>query len=379
MIEPSEDQKAALDAIADWYHNSPEQSYCLGGLAGTGKTTIAAAIPEFLGGVATAYCAYTGKAALVLSKRLGQKATTIHRLIYSPTEYKCGKYPKCGKHCRDCGVTFNRNEAFRDARPRLVVVDEASMVSREIYDDLMAFGVKVLWIGDHGQLPPVGRDSFNLMGDPDFRLERIHRQAEGSPILRLAMTAREQGVIPYGEVAEGVGKYRSTGKIDIDSDEWGSDLLMLCGYNRTRVGLNKAARSERGFTAPHPVPGDRVVCLRNNHDAGVFNGMLGTVLEVDTDDPYALGLTVQPDGDFPVYKGRAALEQFGSEKTLMGIPRRTDLWDYGYALTVHKAQGSEAERVIVFEEPFGTADDRRRWLYTAVTRAKSKLEIYGRG
>jgi ATP-dependent exoDNAse (exonuclease V) alpha subunit len=101
--------------------------------------------------------------------------------------------------------------------------------------------------------------------------------------------------------------------------------------------------------------------------------MTGTLAEIKT---YKGGylVTVDLDGG-GYYGGRCLAEQFGAEKTIGEAPRGMDLWDFGYVLTVHKAQGSEADRVLLIEEPFGQPDVRRRWLYTAITRAKQELEI----
>jgi superfamily I DNA/RNA helicase len=90
------------------------------------------------------------------------------------------------------------------------------------------------------------------------------------------------------------------------------------------------------------------------------------------------------EGEDYTYNGYSLREQFGAATTVREVPlgpdgQRGDLWDFGYALTVHKAQGSQAERVLVFEERFARSseEDWRRWLYTAVTRAESQLTIVG--
>jgi exodeoxyribonuclease-5 len=349
----------------------------LGGLAGTGKTTLAKALPRAfnLGPDAVAYCAFTGKAAAVLNKKLGGKvATTIHGLIYQKVENHCDKCPRLldedarchNAACPRCTLEWERKYSL-EPNIKLIVVDEASMIGEVIHDDLASYGVKIIWIGDHGQLPPVS-GSLNLMEAPDVRLETIHRQAADSPILKLALEARQSGRIPYGEFGPGVVKHRADG-----SFEYRDGTLVLCGLNRTRVKLNRAVRANLGLTSELPQVGDRVICLRNNRYAGVYNGSTGTLTDIE----HGRGLhyiAVDLDGGGS-YAGRCLPEQFGAEKTMSDAPRGTDLWDFGYALTVHKAQGSEADSVILFEEPFGPPDVRRRWLYTAITRAKEQLEI----
>lgn len=375
-MELTTEQAAAVRQVRNLFGEG-RQEVTLGGLAGTGKTTIAKELPRVLKlrGGQVAYCAFTGKAAAVLNKKLGAKvATTIHGLIYMRVEQHCERCPRRENEeahchsatCPNCALEWERKYVL-EPEIRLIVVDEASMINETIHDDLASYGVRILWIGDHGQLPPIS-GSLNLMFDPDVKLETIHRQAEGSPILQLALLARQTGRIPYGEFGPGVVKRRGDGSLD-----WQEGTLALCGRNRTRVALNRAIRKTLERNPEVPEPGDRLICLRNNRVAGVYNGMTGTLAEIKT---YKGGylVTVDLDGG-GYYGGRCLSEQFGAEKTISEAPRGMDLWDFGYVLTVHKAQGSEADRVLLIEEPFGQPDVRRRWLYTAITRAKQELEI----
>lgn len=372
----STEQASAVRQVRNLYRDG-RQEVTLGGLAGTGKTTIAKELPRVfkLGRHEVAYCAFTGKAAAVLNKKLGGRyATTIHGLIYSRIEYHCEACPRSESEearchsvtCPKCITEWMRKPVL-EPEIRLIVVDEASMINETIHDDLASYGVRILWIGDHGQLPPIS-GSLNLMDDPDVRLEAIHRQAADSPIIQLAMLARSEGKIPYGEFGPGVVKRPSDGAF-----EWTDGTLALCGRNKTRVSLNRAVRANLELNPSHPVPGDRLICLRNNKYAGIYNGMTGTLTEIEFNKGTFL-MTVDIDGGGE-YRGRCLPEQFGAERTISEVPRSTDLWDYGYVLTVHKAQGSESDRVLLFEEPFGDWDARRRWLYTAITRAKQELEI----
>jgi exodeoxyribonuclease-5 len=376
----TDEQEQAVDLIADWYGQRPRRfqstnaqpPMTVGGLAGTGKTTIANQLPEYLGVPRgrVAYCAFTGKAASRL-----QNGQTIHRLIYQPTELHCDECPRlmdkeafCHGNCKNCTTIFDR-------RPRiegydLIIVDEASMVNASIYKDLISYRVPVLWIGDHGQLPPV-KGSFNLMADPVIRLEKIHRQLADSPILALAMHARRTGWVPFGVKGPGVSKRHLNG------NDWPLDReFFLCGKNNTRVALNREIRAHRGYPAEHPVPGDRLVCLRNDYDTGVYNGQLAVVQEWrEENDPEFWVLRVLVDGEKTPVEVVAYAPQFGAEKTRIDTPRWCALWDYGYALTVHKAQGSEADDLVLVEQPIS---DKKRWLYTGITRAKRTLEIIAR-
>jgi exodeoxyribonuclease-5 len=259
----------------------------------------------------------------------------------------------------------------------LVIVDEASMVSDKIWKDLTKYGVPVLAVGDHGQLPPV-KSEFNLMRDPEIKLETIVRQLAGSPIIKMSMLAREQGHIPFGEYGPGVVKVPHTqlGRVELDPDS--EDQMLIVGYNKTRNAINEQLRRQCNRSG-EPQKGDVVICLRNDYERGVFNGMRGRVQEFDSANPMAPWAEIEVFGEDFIYEGLVSLDQFGQPKTGTEVNRRLGLWDYGYALTAHKAQGSEAQSVVVIEErmPSATDEYHARWLYTAITRARTELTLVG--
>jgi exodeoxyribonuclease-5 len=387
----SQDQVAALRAIGAWYRGRTAPYLTLGGYAGTGKTTLISylrqALNDFDANATVGFCAYTGKATRVLQEKLreqrtmrkGDSVSTIHSLIYT-TQDGGGSAPK-----------WELKEALDRS---LLVVDEASMVDEIIWRDLLSFGIPVLAVGDHGQLPPVG-SSFNLMTDPTIKLERIFRQEEGSAIIEVATMARETGVLPVAEFGAGVRKMdRALPETGVEVQEllsgWKTDLLILCGYNNTRVKLNQAIREMRDMISPEPQSGDRVVCLRNNRTKHIFNGMIGRigrVVPVTGDDGTGwYEAEIELEGEDYTYSGYILRSQFGAATTEKDVPlgpdgERGDLWDFGYALTVHKAQGSQSQSVLLFEERFAKSSDEdwRRWLYTAVTRAELELTVVGPG
>lgn len=394
-VKLSAEQAQALETIGAWLRHTTNKSntdrkqyLTLGGYAGTGKTTLLGALRYILKqnnpDIHVAFAAYTGKAAVVLKNTLksqktlytGDNVSTLHSLMYY-SDAKVGDTPHWRKR--------------EHLKYQLIVIDEASMVGEDIWQDLLSFGLPVLAVGDHGQLPPIGT-SFNLMQDPEIRLETIWRQEQDSPIIELATTARHTGNIAVGKYGAGVEKLDKTNS---ESGERIEELLtqtqthqtmVLCGYNHTRQKLNKHMRTIREFETADPVRGDTIVCLRNNRETGLHNGMLGTISAVgEADhDPDNVWWYMQANFDDILFEGYCPRAQFGASTTLRDVPRRkkadiTGLFDFGYALTVHKAQGSQAQRVIVFEERFSQMSDEdwRRWLYTAVTRAEQELYIIG--
>lgn len=387
MIKLTKDQDKALKTITDWYLSKSRSPFLtLGGYAGTGKTTLIALFRGLLNkekkDAKVAFCSFTGKATRVLKQTLvenkfiykSDNISTIHSLIYSPIV----------NNGQDI-VGWEKKEKINFD---LIIADEASMIDQSIWNDLLGYHIPILAVGDHGQLPPIN-GSFNLMSKPQIKLEEIHRQRKGDPIIDISILARHDGFIPVGKYGDSVIKISRT------SDE-GSDVineilnnftpgqLILCGYNVTRLKLNKFIRSNLGFYSDSPQANDRVICLRNNHEKNIYNGMLGTIKSIEDNDDDTKFAHIEFDDEDATYKGYILSEQFNNKESLNFTNKRhrtlkSDLFDFGYALTVHKAQGSQASNVILFEERFAKMDDEtwRRWLYTGVTRAQDKLVIVG--
>lgn len=384
-IELSTKQTDILTDIKGWYTKKDVQHLTFGGYAGTGKTTLLGHLSEVLHvenkKIKIAFCSYTGKASRVLHRKLKEADAidmndyvgTIHRLIY-----------KAIVDSNDEIIGWEKIDD-KDFEYDLIVVDEASMVTQNIWRDLLSFDRPVLAVGDHGQLPPI-EGKFNLMENPKIKLEEIFRQEKNNPIIKVSAIARKYGEIPVMNYSDTVIKYDKN-REDLQEilssvfESFDNDTMILTGYNSTRVRLNKAIRQLLEFDSPEPQNGDRVICLKNNHMDSIFNGMTGTVLAISKEGEAGnkyFEAEIDFDGeDFPFY-GNLAIEQFGEKTTLPFDKNRTaNLFDFGYALTVHKAQGSQARRVVVFEERFPrmTDDLWRRWLYTAVTRATEELYI----
>lgn len=436
MIELTGEQAEAADAIRQWYRGASVDGYdrshllkaatlTLGGYAGTGKTTMLGELPRILQLPLSriVFTSFTGKAVSVMRGKLPRGATcsTLHRLLYRPRQkmvcIESGEdaaefrledvetgnfirpYGEMGFYCFPHHPADRRNADRKPCEVRkaldwspvmnpledfeLVVVDEASMLSEKLWADLIKWGIPVLAVGDHGQLPPV-KSEFNLMANPQIRLEKILRQAEESPIIRMATLARTTGRIPLGEYGPACVKlppFKRASALRRLHPEKGD--LALCSFNRTRNWLNTDLRKR--LVAPpdgRPVVGDLVICLRNSYEAGVFNGMRGRITElgpvIELERPQRFAAIQLLDDDYE-FEGEISTEQFGLPKTDNSIPRRLGLWDFGYAMTVHKSQGSQADRVLVIEERFPNDDDafHARLLYTAVTRAARSLCVVG--
>jgi exodeoxyribonuclease V len=383
----SPDQAEVISALSDWLKNPNGQSITVGGYAGTGKTTLISVLralikeqhPKFH----VAFACYTGKASQVLKQKLvAQKAIlkddfcgTIHSLMYTAVTDDDGKI-----------LRWKRNP---DLPYDLIVIDEASMVTSDIWKDLSAYNLPMIAVGDHGQLPPI-ESAFNLMDDPQLRLETIHRQAEGNPIIELATMARQNGEIPFKKFSDSVRKVDRRNEDSMELfEQWltsyPKESLVLCARNKTRTALNKHIRKVRGYESEIPQVGETLICLKNNYESAggpIYNGMLGTLTRLEEKYIHWFDVDVQFHDEHRLFTGEISQHQFGQEKVIQSVKglhysRIGDLFDFGYALTVHKAQGSQAKTVVVFEEyaPYMSDEEWRRWLYTAVTRASERLLI----
>lgn len=348
-------QQQVHDHIIDWF-KSDGNLLTLGGYAGTGKTTLIGVTIDDLKqnkAIRVAFCAYTGKASTVLKSKLRMMSDdycgTIHGLIYEMVGKFAGK-----------PIFERRDHIDYD----LIVIDEASMIDSQIFNDLQSYGIPILAVGDHGQLPPIN-GKLNLMENPDIKLEQIMRQEEGNPIVRLATMARVSGDIPIGDYGQNVRKIVGMNYL---RDFIVPDVIILAAMNKTRVNINHFMRSTLDLKDA-PKQGEPVICLRNNRFAGIYNGNISNLISIKISGKY-----YSIETDLP-YSGTVLKEQFGSKYTcnVEGV----DLFDWAYCITTHKAQGSEFDNVILIEERMSQMDDDnwRRWLYTGVTRARKCLTI----
>ena len=319
----------------------------LAGYAGTGKSHIIKYLKEFFPGYSV--CAFTGKAANVLRRR-GIQATTIHSLIYTPDKNDDGTVDFVLKPSLDCNG---------------IIVDEASMISEELYYDLSVFNIPIIWIGDHGQLEPVGTD-FNLMKNPMYKLEQIHRNA--GEIAQFAQHLR-QGRPAAAFNGDG-SQIEFATYWDVSPKQYSEVDQIICAYNKTRVRTNETVRKHLGYKNILEI-GEKVICLQNDNNLNIFNGMQGHVKDVSqTQNRHFLDLVTDDDEWSQIRYDR---HQFGQEKSVTDwYENMPTPFDYAYCITCHKAPGDEWDNVMVVEQRCKNWE-HRRWAYTAASRAKNKL------
>lgn len=372
QFSPQQDE--ALQAVSRWLKAGRPQLFRLFGYAGTGKTTLARHFASHVDGQVQ-FAAFTGKAAQVLRSKGATNARTIHSLIYRPKGEEETADEITGKTSMTPTFTLNRQSPISKAK--LIIVDECSMVDEALGRDLLSFGVPVLVLGDPGQLPPISGGGFFTEAEPDHLLTEIHRQARDNPIIRLAADVREGREFMKGDfgAAQVIAKEDVTQNLVLEADQ------VLVGTNRTRKRYNQRLRELKGFSAAYPQAGDKLVCLRNDPAKGLLNGSLWKVMSSarETIKP-GINLLVSPEEDDPergIAKIKLLKAQFDDPDTEIpwATKKRFDDFDYGYALTVHKAQGSQWDNVVLFDESFAFRDMRQRWLYTAVTRAAKRLTV----
>lgn len=371
----SSEQTQAISSIAAWF-DSPYRSpvFRIDGYAGTGKTTIISHAIDALGIEKVLYAAFTGKAASVMTRK-GLPATTLHRLLYRPVEVE-EEDPETKEKTKV--VRWKKNRRSNVGEASLVVLDEVSMVGRKLANDLLSFGTPVLVLGDPGQLPPINGDGAFTDGEPDVMLTTIHRQARESKIIEVATMAREGTHIPFGKYGDKVIKMR---RRDLTTDMLMRADQVICGFNKTRSALNFRMRNAAGVHQPLPWghPGEKIICLENNYEFGVLNGAFLRLSDVEDGDGESFSADVTSDdceiGDVGTRCGLEK-ESFFAEQRSDG-PNDLVKCCWGYAITCHKSQGSEWPNVIVIDDGWGRGrgDDRKRWIYTAITRASEKLVI----
>ena len=366
-------EEAVRIAVERFKHKEPYT--CISGFAGTGKSTAVQFIIDALDidEDCIAYCAYTGKASLVLQQKGCPGATTAHRLLYNTKELPDGTFQHTPRKCPPENL-------------KLIVVDEISMLEKEQWEILMQWGVPVICLGDPFQLPPIHEDNGVLQHSHVF-LDEVMRQAQDSEIIRLSMDVRDGKRLNCfkGKDVRVVFKDTISDRLLVTAD------MVLCGKNATRFLLNNRIRRTYWGDkyVDEPINGDKCICLKNQWSVGdLVNGSIGTISNIRKEDSFYLKpkMLANFDTDYNDWfmdlsmdykiftEGKPTVNQENWKMYPKEI--RPMEFDYAYCTTVHKSQGSEYGKVVLFNEYLGSDREQYlRWLYTGITRSNDKLVI----
>ena len=389
-MELTKRQEQGLKVAIARYQNK-EKYTCISGYAGSGKSTLVKFIVRSLPGIDpekdVVYATFTGKAAQVLLKKGNKNVSTLHKLLFESLPRPDG--------------TWYRKPVERIPY-KIVIIDEVSMVPDSMIKQLFKYSCYVIALGDPFQLPPVTKDDANtLLDKPHVFLNEIMRQAQESEIIRVSMDIREGKDLSLLDGKE--VKIFDKSQFTTDMMLWADQVLV--GTNATRINLNNVMRDMLGRSGG-PQEGDKVICLKNEWD-----------ILADNEDPLVNGTigflknSYSTYVSFPRYLGGHRFDVLQSDfvtdggalftdinmdkkmimtgekccdwKTAYAIGRNKEhCWKlpkeftYGYAITGHKAQGSQWSKVLVVEEKFPfDKTEHARWLYTCVTRAEDKVVI----
>jgi len=374
-------------------------------------------------GVQPAVIAFTNKAKKILQKKGVTKAKTIHNLLYEVKTSDSNEIEFIRKNVEEIKSEHD-----------LLIVDESSMITPSIHIDLVEVGLPILYIGDNFQLPPIlSKDeekiyglNFSVLKDPNFILTEIHRQAQDSPILFAANKVRDGGKLNYFENYQ-LPAYKYLKSIQLDKHR--EDLvldsdLILCGSNRSVKRINDYYRQLKGYnTNRFPVKDETLIVWKNNYDLDIYNSDM--LIVQDDYSSYPLNkkinwtniptmfvkneeggsllikpifkhyLSEQDEDEYQILMScYSTIRKFRRSNKLPKFPyiqteflRKYKInWEsypfnkivevsFGRALTVHKAQGSEANKGLILNESMMFKQYSDKWLYTAITRCKTSLVL----
>jgi exodeoxyribonuclease V len=388
--------KAKNDGVA-WFKGTetngkdPRRIFTIAGLAGTGKSTLVSFIIDETGldDDEVVFVAFTGMAASVLLRKGNKNAMTIHKLIYNAIPIEDGETGMVTK------FIFELKEELDNQKIKLIILDEVSMANEALVADLKSFGIKIMALGDPGQLPPISGGN-TLLDNPDVFLDEIMRQALDNPIIYISMLAREGKRIPYGLYGD---KVQVIQRNELHEEMFLHADQVIAGMNKTVQALNMFHRKHiQGIESPFPIVGDKVICLKNDWnykitenglDISLVNGLIGHLTSIENQKRtmlYKIGFKpiFMEEEEFPkLYADKVPFLNEKMQETVnpksLYIFRKPviDMYGiqefaFGNAITCHKSQGSEFDKVLLFNEILNRKL-HSRWLYTGITRAKEQL------
>lgn len=412
------DQKAGMRKLAEWLKkHQGEKSYFvrsdgvtevvkppvfrLFGLAGCGKTTCSVAVK--LLGLRPLYVSFTNRAVSVLASKGCIPAKTVHSILYDEGVDQSPQMIAAQQaylSAVEAGLAPSERPALPPSRNKIgwerrefadlqeavagydcIVVDEASMVGQRMGKDLEFIGLPIIGVGDPGQLPPVGDYPYFNPSNPDFLLTKVLR-TDGD-ILDIAAYVRRGGSFTAYKPGDDYEVRRKADPSWFDADQ------VLCGIHEKRRELNKHVRRLRGYEGFLPNQGEKLCCVANNRELGVTNGSLWTVVDSWAEGDYAVMdlLEYAPrkkEEDLelipavPVHMTCFVQDIKNREEIPIDVRADSALMTWGYAITVHKSQGSEWNTVCLFDDGHIFREDVRKWRYTGATRAAKKLYIVSR-
>lgn len=349
---------------------------------GSGKSTLVKFIISTLGvdQDEVAYIAYTGRASLVLQQKGCPNAQTAHKLLY-----KTRKDKKTGKF-------YHQKLRPLEKDYKIIIVDEVSMLPKDMWDLLLSHHIYVLALGDKGQLPPINKEQDNhVLDNPHIFLDEIMRQALDNEIIEYSMKIRNYERLPHLDGKD--LKIFNKSELSKGMLLWADQIL--CATNNTRHQINALVRHYLGFEESIPGEGDKVVCTNNywdyvnDKDEPLINGCIGHIRNLSKKQydiktgMYYIECDFYPESspEYPykdirinynllINKELPMPESYYSKIDFDLLPLN---FEFGHCITVWKAQGSSWKNILVLEEKFPwNKEEHCQYLYTAITRAEQK-------
>jgi len=389
-IDFTQGQKEVIDMLLEGAKNDFEdkQTYVIQGKPGVGKSfTMSMLIKIFEMIDLKVKCGtFTGKASQVLREK-GVDSNTLHSLMYKPNTDEGGRI-----------INWSKND---DIECDILFIDEFSVLTKELVEDIISYGKITIFFGDKNQLFAIGENSMYLEQHIDIELNEVVRQEANNPIILILNQILEDKKLTKGiKMKNGQGIFVT---LDENKDEDLIDKLkysydmMLCGTNSARHTLNYQYRKNKGYKKYLEI-GERLTILKNDRESGISNGQTlivnkilskpikdeagFTVIEIESDDDIyniAIDGLLNPKFDFNKYSYKNKIH-------LIKEYSKPAFVNFGYSTTVFRAQGSEFDKVLIFAKDFNWILYRqetrekgvelyKRALFTAISRAKQKCVV----